>query len=301
MSKTAKPAKKQPILKFSPEVTSLLENSNTHPAVLMLKLATDNLTRRYDAEALVLRGQREKLMEKVMALITEPEANPGLHALYKLGAEVTFKVDYSLPAQNTSFGSHLQLAEMFKSLDVYAPKSISGGFNRLMGLDIYTKGPALSLVASHLLQNTNNVRDSLKTMLEGTTLTTNRMRFGCCDNEIKVKFPEPELPEGKVKGGWMQIYLENLDLGLAQELEALGKKEVELLNRMLSDLRLLATKSTKARSLETVIRRIPDLLEHPDLKLLLGYNINPQEERIQMVASALTGAAFLNPAGAPKP
>ena len=296
MSQTTKPAKasKKP-LQFSPEVQSLLDNSQTHPIVLVLKLAMDNLKRRYDDEAQELLLRRQILVADLENFVTLPNVTGGisLYPFWQVGADITITTSFSSPIQYGSAGSQHDISEMFKALDLYAPRSAKGGFNRVMALGIYDKGPAFNLVAHCLFGNESGTAgENLQSMLP-PGMESKAMRFAGSNNSIKYTNPKPTVSPGQTKGGLVQTCLENLSPSLAKKFEELGKDEDKLLKRMYSDLRLLATRAPKVRSLATLLRKMPDLLDHPELKLLLGYDTNPLTDRVKSVCSVLTGEALL--------
>lgn len=302
MSQPAKKTKKAaPALKFSPEVQSLLDNSTTHPMVLVLKLAMDNLKRRYDAEAEVLLERREKLMCELYQLLIRPNPFGGtsLHQFWYQGADITIYSGFNNTVQYGATASQNDIAEMFKALDVHAPRSPKGGFNRVMGLKIYDKGPAFNLVAHCLFggDSSGDAYKNLKSMLpkagQPDGLSPETMRFGSTNSSVKFTNGQAVVRGGTTKGGSVTVYLDNLSPSLRLDLEELGKAENELVKRMYSDLRLLATRSAKIRSLDKIMRKMPDLIEHPELKLLLGYKVNPLKERVKAVTSVLTGEALL--------
>lgn len=282
---------------FSDEVQSLINNSNTHPSVLVAKLLTDAWARKYDDKASDLLRRREILSKELTNAVMFATAGPKLSFFWNSGAAITVQFGRPCP-YSPCLGSNDKATEFFKSLSSYSPRQTYDGLHRLLSLKIFNTGPAAYLWAhvQHQYDSDTEFRQQLTSYRKPWNLSREQMTFGLGGTTLSFQNKEPQVPAGYVQGGLVHVDLRNIgDEGLADTFYALCEEEATLLREMMKDANLLADRAFKVRSLEKAIKKIPDVLEHPDFKLLLGYDVNPQQDRIDFVNRTLTGEALLNP------
>lgn len=283
---------------FNDQQKSLIDNSNTHPAVLVGKLLTDAWARDYDGEARVLLMRRHTLLKRLQGMVHNGGHPTHLNYYWDQGARINLTVDF-LPAQYLGIARVAQVEEFFKSLDSSAPRSAADGMWRLNALSIFSTGAAAYLF-SHVMfsdsYESSTFNKQLAEYRKAYGMHKSDMLFGLKHNGILFENAEPRPRTNSDVGGTLSLSLKNVDSQIYSDLKALAEDEAALLTKMYKDATILATQAFRIRGLEKIIKKIPDVLEHPDFKLLLGYDVNPQQERIDFINRTLTGEALLNPA-----
>lgn len=283
---------------FNDEQQSLIDNSNTHPAVLVAKLLTDAWAREYDVAARVLMERRHALLKRLQGMVHNGGHPTHLNYYWDQGAKINLTVDF-VPAQYLGITSVTQVEEFFKSLDSSAPRRAADGMWRLNALSIFSTGAAAYLF-SHVM-----FADSYESSTFGKQLAEYRKHYGMEKNDmlfglkhtgIVFENAEPRPRMNSVVGGSLSLPLKNVDSLIYSDLKALAEDEAALVTKMYKDATILSAQAFRIRALDKIIKKIPDVLEHPDFKLLLGYDVNPQQERVDFINRTLTGEALLNPA-----
>lgn len=287
------------------ELQSLVDNSRTSPAVLIAKLITDMVSKKYDKRAEELMKRRVALIAKIREKV-QHDVGPGrLSHYWDHGAEIHLNLGITAPLTRASHTYYSVLTDYFKSLDNSAPRNAAAGMARILNISMFKKGPALLWVSGLLFHETYNDSQMTKKVRAwresfDPALTKSGFLYGLHEGKLTLTNPNPVLRKlhGEVtyeEGGSVVTYLKNLDLTLFEKLETLGMVEAALAKSMYDDIALLAVQTAKVRSLEKLLKKMPDMLEHPDLKMLLGFNVNPQAERIEFVTRTMSGDAILNP------
>lgn len=285
------------------ELQSLVDNSKTTPAVLIAKLVTDMLAHKYDKRVDDLMKRRTTLMSKINQKIMN-DVGPGrLGHYWDQGAAIT--VDFGIPStfQRAACGNYAVLLDYFKSLDNCAPLSAASGMARIMNISMFKQGPAIKWAASLLFQDAyadSALGKHTKAFLTEHGLSKGEFVFGLAGNKISLTNPKPtpRVLHGATTyetGGSLNTFLKNVDLTLFEKMETLALMEAALAKSLYDDIILLAQQTSKIRNLGRLLRKMPDMLEHPELKTLLGFNVNPQAERVAFITNTLSGAALLTP------
>lgn len=285
------------------ELQSLIDNSKTTPAVLVAKLITDMLASKYDKRVDELMKRRAALLAKIKEKI-QHDVGPGrLGHYWDHGAEITVQFGIPCTLQKSSIGSYNDLNEFFKSLDSCAPLQASAGMHRLLSITMFKRGPALKWAAAMLFNDSyqdSGIGGDNKEFRNSYGVSKQEFLFGVEDYKLTLKNKEPvaRVLHGEKTyelGGSVGTFLKNVDLTLFEKLETLSLMEASMATEMFSDMVLLAKQTAKVRGLTRLLRKMPDMLEHPELKTLLGFKVNPQAERIAFVTRSMSGDALVNP------
>lgn len=286
------------------ELQSLIDNSKTTPAVLVAKLITDMLSSKYDKQADTLMKRRAALIKKIVEKVKN-DVGPGrLGHYWDHGAEITIQFGVPVALSKSSISQVSPLNDYFRSLDNCAPLSASSGMARIMNISMFKKGPALGWAASMLFNDAysdSGIGQKTRSFREQYGITKQGFLYGVEGYRLVLKNKEPVLRviKGETtyeEGGTVSTFLKNVDFTLFEKLQELSNEEAKMATAMYADMSLLAIQTAKIRGLARLLRKMPDMLEHPDLKMLLGFNVNPQAERVAYITRTLSGDAFLNPA-----
>lgn len=268
---------------ISDELQSLINTSKASPAALVTRLFTDMLHRKYEAKAEQLYVQRSVLLSEILDC---PARSRMVSELYKLGAEVNIVIGYEKFSSAYFSQNSGSLYNQFMQMSTNYPKRSYQGMQRIVSLSAYKTCKAFRLLMLGVDRPTPTSRteayDKALDSLGGMSVT--HASVGLYRSNLVVR------PIGYVYGKpSVTILLADLDKGLADKMNKLTDQEESLVRNMVSDCNLVIGNTTKLRDLTSLVKRLPDVLDHPDLKQMLGFDINPQADRIKRFSRVMGG------------
>lgn len=274
------------------EIQALAKNCKTRPNVIVVKLISDAISREYDDRVRNLLGERRNLLKDIYQELSQ---NPMTRGLADSGALFSVETGMLNGSFNASFSRHGGLLTLFKSVDVGAPRSGRAGLLRMQFFNVIKKGPAWGLLAELLIEGTSTSQpDNLvyKWLNEDSSgMDYLELRAGRGATQLKHR-PNPDQKGSYFSSGTL-VRLETLNKNLYDRLHLLSKVENLMIMEMYKDIYLILRGADKVKNVEALIRKVPVLLEHPELKAMLGYDINPQADRIATLSKILSGQSLL--------
>lgn len=295
-------------LKISEELSNLIEHSTAAPAVLVNKLVTDHLKKAFDKRAAELLRRRASLIKTIVKEVCES----GITArLWRGGCTVTLHAGTASDVGRRSrISAHPELEALYKGMSVTAPKTVQDGVMRTIAMKALHTGPAfLYLARLSSYYDTTEQRETLaglmaaqadigdKAFIYGTdsyTLTVDGKKQAKRVDPAEDEDEDEDFYEDEDLNSTLTIGLEALSPNLSQKLKQLVADEAALMQGMLSDMLLVAGQAGRPRNMMALLNKLPDLLDHPHLKEMLGYDENPQADRIATLASVMSGEALLS-------
>ncbi len=263
---------------------NLIKSSRAAPSVLVNRLVTDMIERDYGKGGEALLKARSYLWDKMIKAISKDP-------LVKMIRDQGGRIDVSLPSRDDgiSWSNKETIQTHWRGLDTSHRKHASTGLRYSIEMGLYKHGVAFGFLATAVDQFGDNSYDQ----------TGVKKIFGTEKNPLRKGWYQ-----GKYCPSWncvsssgkpaLTVELQELLPTHAQAFSDQLAKEVEFVKAMVKDVLLLLEKGGKARSLETLFKAMPALLEHKDLKTLLGYHANPQRERIEILTGLVTGETLLS-------
>ena len=174
----------------------------------------------------------------------------------------------------------------FRALDHNSPRSPYTGMKRAAQSGIYHHSVAEAYFYQGCVSYSNGSSDISKAVADlfGEKFSTTGLGW-------KTSEYEPSWSKGR-SGAYFFVSLKNLLPDIGAEFEKLREAEVKMVKAMHSDACLLLNQTSKARSIKTLINKIPDILEHKDLKTMLGFSDNPQKARVKALTEAFSGSTM---------
>lgn len=262
---------------ISEEIQNLINVSKAAPAVLTHRLITDMLLRKYGDKAVALLEQRKVL---IASLHREVDDHPMVGYVKSIGGVV--KVDTGSKSRICSD----TVTDHFRALDHNSPRSPHTGMKRAAQSGIYQHSVAEAYFYQGCVSYSNGSSDISKAVADlfGEKVSTTWLGW-------KTEEYEPSWNHSR-SGAYFVVPLKALLPDISAAFEKLLEAEVKMVKAMHSDACLLLSQTSKARSIKTLINKIPDILEHKDLKTMLGFSDNPQKARVKALTEAFSGSTM---------
>jgi len=265
------------------EILEMAKASKTRPAVLVMRLITDMLEQRYGKRAKMLFKLRIQLMKDLAKAVKSDRI---LGDLYKKGLSLDMKL-YGM--DDTPNALPEAVTAVVKAMDNSAPRSERGGMSRAITLRQLKTEATFMYAMMPIHKNASWTTTSREKLKELGMPSVNAGVYGLYSSSIKY---EAEKRESLYQSADLEVkYFLPALYGKFAELVS---QESKLIREMSSDMKLVAESAGRLSSIETLLKKMPAMLERDDLKEMLGFDINPQTDRIAVVAKAMSGEIFLN-------